>query len=64
MLAITVERKYELADNYAIQSLILVNKIIDISGLVFQEWRIPLNAIIGCIRLVKDGCCDDYNEEE
>lgn len=28
-----------------------------------HELRTPLNAIIGCIRLVKDDCCDDRNEE-
>ncbi|MGF1515725.1 MAG: sensor histidine kinase [Elainellaceae cyanobacterium] len=28
-----------------------------------HELRTPLNAIIGCIRLVKDDCCDDRAEE-
>ncbi|MGB3616420.1 MAG: ATP-binding protein, partial [Elainellaceae cyanobacterium] len=28
-----------------------------------HELRTPLNAIIGCIRLVKDDCCDDRGEE-
>ncbi|MGF1498723.1 MAG: ATP-binding protein [Elainellaceae cyanobacterium] len=28
-----------------------------------HELRTPLNAIIGCIRLVKDECCDDREEE-
>ncbi len=28
-----------------------------------HELRTPLNAIIGCIRLVRDDCCDDRNEE-
>ena len=28
-----------------------------------HELRTPLNAIIGCIRLVKDDCCDDRDEE-
>ncbi len=28
-----------------------------------HELRTPLNAIIGCIRLVKDDCCDDREEE-
>jgi len=28
-----------------------------------HELRTPLNGIIGCIRLVRDGCCDDREEE-
>ncbi|NES93925.1 MAG: HAMP domain-containing protein [Desertifilum sp. SIO1I2] len=28
-----------------------------------HELRTPLNAIIGCIRLVRDECCDDREEE-
>lgn len=28
-----------------------------------HELRTPLNAIIGCIRLVRDDCCDDREEE-
>ena len=28
-----------------------------------HELRTPLNAIIGCLRLVKDDCCDDREEE-
>ncbi|PSB08970.1 two-component sensor histidine kinase [filamentous cyanobacterium CCP2] len=28
-----------------------------------HELRTPLNGIIGCIRLVKDGCCDTRDEE-
>jgi signal transduction histidine kinase len=28
-----------------------------------HELRTPLNAIIGCIQLVRDGCCDDREEE-
>ncbi|MBW4491956.1 MAG: two-component sensor histidine kinase [Oscillatoria princeps RMCB-10] len=28
-----------------------------------HELRTPLNAIIGCIRLVRDDCCDDEEEE-
>jgi signal transduction histidine kinase len=28
-----------------------------------HELRTPLNAIIGCIRLVRDDCCDDRTEE-
>ncbi len=28
-----------------------------------HELRTPLNAIIGCIRLVRDSCCDDREEE-
>ncbi|MEO0458999.1 MAG: sensor histidine kinase [Cyanobacteria bacterium P01_A01_bin.114] len=28
-----------------------------------HELRTPLNAIIGCIRLVRDDCCDDRDEE-
>ncbi|WP_416673945.1 sensor histidine kinase [Egbenema bharatensis] len=28
-----------------------------------HELRTPLNGIIGCIRLVKDGCCDTREEE-
>lgn len=30
---------------------------------ISHELRTPLNAIIGCIRLVRDDCCDDRNEE-
>jgi signal transduction histidine kinase len=29
-----------------------------------HELRTPLNAIIGCIRLVRDDCCDDEAEEK
>jgi signal transduction histidine kinase len=29
-----------------------------------HELRTPLNAIIGCIRLVKDDCCDSREEEQ
>jgi cell division protein ZapA (FtsZ GTPase activity inhibitor) len=28
-----------------------------------HELRTPLNAIIGCVRLVRDDCCDDREEE-
>lgn len=28
-----------------------------------HELRTPLNAIIGCIRLIRDDCCDDREEE-
>jgi len=28
-----------------------------------HELRTPLNGIIGCVRLVRDGCCDDREEE-
>lgn len=28
-----------------------------------HELRTPLNGIIGCLRLVKDGCCDSHEEE-
>jgi signal transduction histidine kinase len=28
-----------------------------------HELRTPLNGIIGCVRLVHDGCCDDREEE-
>lgn len=31
---------------------------------ISHELRTPLNAIIGCIRLVKDECCDDEEEEK
>lgn len=30
---------------------------------ISHELRTPLNAIIGCIRLVRDDCCDDREEE-
>lgn len=30
---------------------------------ISHELRTPLNAIIGCIRLVRDDCCDDRAEE-
>jgi signal transduction histidine kinase len=30
---------------------------------ISHELRTPLNAIIGCIRLVRDDCCDDRDEE-
>ena len=30
---------------------------------ISHELRTPLNAIIGCIRLVRDDCCDDHEEE-
>jgi signal transduction histidine kinase len=30
---------------------------------ISHELRTPLNAIIGCIRLVRDDCCDDKEEE-
>ena len=28
-----------------------------------HELRTPLNSIIGCVRIVRDGCCDDREEE-